>query len=51
MEEKEFKKHAKIIMDMTLDYLMDGITIKTYISNLDIIVKKMANDPSNTPTT
>ena len=41
MDENEFKKYVELIMSMCTDYLMDGLTKETFISNLDLIIKNL----------
>ncbi len=41
MKPSEFEKYVKLIMSMSTDYLMGGLSQKTYISNLIMISKQL----------
>ncbi|KKN28911.1 hypothetical protein LCGC14_0849640 [marine sediment metagenome] len=41
MNDKEFRKHVKLIMLMSVDLLMDVITGETYLVNLAMIIRKI----------
>jgi len=34
----EIRKYIKLIMTMTMDCIMDGITVRTYITNLKAMI-------------
>ena len=41
MDENEFKKYVELIMSMCTDYLMEGLTKETFISNLGLITESI----------
>jgi len=41
MDDHEFKKYVELTISMCTDYLMDSLNRDTFLSNLDMINKKL----------
>ena len=45
MDNAEFKKYIELIMSMCTDYLMGTLSKETFISNIKLMLDKIAQSP------